>query len=310
MLKPRILVVGAGAVGGYFGGRLAAAGRDVTFLVRPERARVLRDRGLLIESPLGDAAVTPQLVLAADIQDAYDIVFLSLKAYALEAGLDDFAPAIGPGSVILPVLNGLQHMDLLARRFGAAHLIGGVCRIAAQLQDGRIRQLSALQQIAYGELNGDRTPRIAQVDAVMQGVGFDAVVSDHIVQDMWEKWIQLAGLGAITCLFGGPVGRVASVQGGPEIASALWGECAEVARQCGHAPSPAFATSVLSQLTDPGSSLTSSMYRDTKAGAPVEVESILGDLVTRARSAGVATPLLQAAAVALRIYAAGLAAQR
>lgn len=306
MVEPRILVVGAGAVGGYFGGRLDAAGRDVTFLVRPARARALRIDGLHIESPRGDATIAPRLTVSADLKDPYDIIFLSLKGYALEAAFEDFAPAVGSNSLILPVLNGLRHMDLLADRFGAQRVIGGVCRIAAQLQAGRIRQLSPLQQIAYGELDGARTPRIAQLDAVMQGVGFDAAISDHIVQDMWNKWIQLAGLGAITCLFDGPTGRVASVRDGLELSAALWAECVEIAVRCGHPPSEAFTTATLAQFVDPASTLTSSMYRDTKAGAPVEVEPILGDLVARGQAAGAATPLLRAATVALRVYSAAL----
>src|ERR1700742_4047779 len=112
----RILVVGAGSTGGYFGGRLAQAGRDVTFLVRPARAASLRDEGLRIISPHGDFTVTPKLVTADALGGAYDLVLLSVKAYALAAAMDDMAPAVGPETMILPGVNGMLHIDELIER--------------------------------------------------------------------------------------------------------------------------------------------------------------------------------------------------
>jgi 2-dehydropantoate 2-reductase len=151
----RILIVGAGAVGGYFGGRLAEAGRDVTFLVRPSRAKQLRQAGLCIISPHGDAVVTPKLVSAGEIETPYNLIFLSVKAYALESAMDDFGPAVGPETMILPVLNGMRHLDLLARRFGEGKVIGGVCLVAAEIDDeGRVVQIAGIQRLAYGERNG------------------------------------------------------------------------------------------------------------------------------------------------------------
>src|SRR5437868_3332417 len=123
----RILIVGAGAVGGYFGGRLAQAGRDVTFLVHPSRAKQLHRDGLRIISPHGDAVLTPKLVTAEKIDAPYDLVLLSVKAYALEAAMNDLASAIGPETMIFPVLNGMRHIDLLVKRFGEHAVIGGVC---------------------------------------------------------------------------------------------------------------------------------------------------------------------------------------
>jgi 2-dehydropantoate 2-reductase len=180
----KILIVGAGAVGGYFGARLAAAGRDVTFLVRPNRAAALRAQGLQVKSPLGDLTLQPKLVIAEDLSGPFQLIFLSVKAYALEAAMKDFAPAVGPNSVILPVLNGMAHMARLEARFGRDALIGGACRIVVTLQDGVIRQLMALQQIGYGELDGAESERVRAVDAAMQGVGFDASISSTILPDM------------------------------------------------------------------------------------------------------------------------------
>src|SRR5437660_8629368 len=148
----RILIVGAGAVGGYFGSRLAQAGRDVTFLVRPARAKQRRQDGLRIISPHGDAVITPKVIAAAEIEAPYDLVFLSVKAYALEAAMNDFAPAVGPRTMIFPVLNGMRHIDLLTNRFGERAAIGGVSFVAADLDDqARIVQLAAFQHLVYGD---------------------------------------------------------------------------------------------------------------------------------------------------------------
>jgi 2-dehydropantoate 2-reductase len=300
----KILIVGAGAVGGYFGARLAAAGRDVTFLVRQKRAEMLRARRLQVKSPLGDLNIQPRLVTAQALAGPYDLIFLSVKAFALDAALRDLAPAVGPDSMILPVLNGMAHMDKLEARFGRAPIIGGVCRIAVTLEDDVIRQLNSMQQVAYGELDGMESDRIRAVHAALQGVDFDAAISSHILQDMWEKWVQLASLGAATCLLRGTVGEIVAAPEGETTALALLQEAAQVARSSGYAPSEGFMTSVAGMLSQPASPLASSMYRDLMAGAPVEVDAVLQDLVDRGRDKGVETPLIRAAAAQLHIYQA------
>jgi 2-dehydropantoate 2-reductase len=303
----RILIVGAGAVGGYFGGRLAQAGRDVTFLVRPARAKQLRQDGLRIISPHGDAVLTPKLVTAGEIDTPYDLVFLSVKAYALEAAMNDFAAAVGPETMILPVLNGMRHVDLLEKRFTEHAVIGGVCLVAAEIDDqGRIVQLADFQQLVYGERNGETTPRIQSLDTTLQGAGFDALLSNDIMQAMWEKWVQLASLGAISCLMRGTIGEVVAAPGGAELSLKIVDESAAVATACGHKPSEAILSRHATAMTAPGSPLTSSMYRDLRKGAPVEVDHILGDFIERGSAHGVATPLLKAAFVNLRVYQARL----
>src|SRR4030095_5785153 len=267
----RILIVGAGAVGGYFGGRLAQAGRDVTFLVRPSRAKQLSQDGLRIISPHGNAILTPKLISAEGIDRPYGLVFLSVKAYALEAAINDFAAAVGKETVILPVLNGMRHIDLLTNRFGEHAVIGGVCLVAAEIDgQGRILQLADFQQLAYGERNGKRTPRLETLDATLQGVGFDAGVSTDIMQEMWEKWVQLARLGAITCLMRGTIGEIVAAPGGADLSLKMLDESAAVATACGFKPSDAFLSTHTAATTAPGSPLTSSMYRDLRKGAPVE----------------------------------------
>jgi 2-dehydropantoate 2-reductase len=299
----RILIVGAGAVGGYFGGRLAQAGRDVTFLVRPARAKQLSQDGLRITSPHGDAVLSPKLITADKIDAPYDIIFLSVKAYALEAAMNDFAAAVGPETMIFPVLNGMRHIDILTKRFGEHAVVGGVCLVAAEIDhQGRIVQLADFQRLVYGERNGETTPRLKALDATLQGAGFDARLSPEIMQAMWEKWVQLASLGAITCLMRGTIGEIVAAPGGAELSIDALNESVAVATACGYKPSEKVLSRHAAAMTTPGSSLTSSMYRDLRKGAPVEADHILGDFIERGSAHGVATPLLKAAFVNLRVY--------
>jgi 2-dehydropantoate 2-reductase len=299
----RILIVGAGAVGGYFGGRLAQAGRDVTFLVRPSRAKQLSQDGLRIISPHGDAVLSPKLISADKIDASYDIIFLSVKAYALEAAMNDFAAAVGPETMIFPVLNGMRHIDILTKRFGEHAVIGGVCLVAAEMDDqSRIVQLADFQRLVYGERNGETTPRLKALDATLQGAGFDARLSPEIMQAMWEKWVQLASLGAITCLMRGTIGEIVAAPGGAELSIDALNESVAVATACGYKPSEKVLSRHAAAMTTPGSSLTSSMYRDLRKGAPVEADHILGDFIERGSAHRVTTPLLKAAFVNLRVY--------
>ena len=299
----RILIIGAGAVGGYFGGRLAQAGRDVTFLVRPSRAKQLSQDGLRIISPHGDAVLSPKLISADKIDAPYDVIFLSVKAYALEAAMNDFAAAVGLETMIFPVLNGMRHIDILTKRFGEHAVIGGVCLVAAEIDhQGRIVQLADFQRLVYGERNGESTPRLKAFDATLQGAGFDAHLSAEIMQAMWEKWVQLASLGAITCLMRGTIGEIVAAPGGAELSIDVLNESVAVATACGYKPSEKVLSRHAAAMTAPGSSLTSSMYRDLRNGAPVEADQILGDFIERGSASGVTTPLLKAAFVNLRVY--------
>ena len=303
----RILVVGAGSTGGFFGARLAQAGRDVTFLVRPAREQLLREHGLQVRSPHGDFSLSPRLVTADSLDGPYDLVLLTVKAYALEAALNDLAPAIGPDSMILPVLNGMHHVDAVTRRFGAGVLLGGVCKIASTLDaQGRIVQYGALNELAYGEMDGSRSERIQRVDECLRGAGFDARFSASIHREMWEKWILLASLGGITCLMRGSIGEVVAAPQGTAFALRLIDEVVAVVRTVGEPPSDTFLTEAQRLLTLRGSPQTSSMYRDLIGGHPVEAEQIIGDLLRRGQQSGLDTPLLQAAYVHLSVYQQGL----
>jgi 2-dehydropantoate 2-reductase len=303
----RILVVGAGAVGGYFGGRLIQAGRDVTFLVLPRRAEEIRAQGLRILSPMhGDFTIRPKTITAAQIASPYDVIFLSVKSYGLAAAIDDFAPAVGPPTVIIPVLNGMHHMDALAQRFGEHAVLGGVCYVSTEIDSqGRIIQLAGFQSLTYGEPDRKKTARIEAVHQEFSGAGFEAAISGDISRDMWQKWVWLATVGASTCLLRGNIGEIAAVPGGAELCLSVLRECAAIAGACGYPMSEAFLAETSSQLTAPASTLTSSMYRDLTEQAPVEADTILGDLIERGRKRGVSAPIIQAAFVSLTIYQQG-----
>ncbi len=299
-------MVGAGAVGGYFGGRLAEADRDVTFLVRAKRAEEIKTKGLQIVSPHGDLMLHPNTITADQLERAYDVILLGVKSYALESAMSDFASAVGPETMILPVLNGMRHMDLLAARYGAHSVLGGVCIVATEMDpEGRIRQLADVQSLTYGEQDGSSTPRLQQLDETMVGAGFDAVLSGRIMQEMWQKWVQLATLGAVTCLLRGNIGEIAAIPGGAALALSALRECSDIASASGSPQSDTFLEQQTTALTAQGSQLASSMYRDLKKGANVEVESILGDLLKHGREHGLTTPILQAAFVSLSIYQHG-----
>ncbi|MCJ2048754.1 ketopantoate reductase family protein [Methylobacterium sp. J-070] len=303
----RLLVVGAGSTGGYIGGRLAQAGRDVTFLVRPRRAERLRREGLKIISPLGDASVEPQLATADTVDGPFDAILLSVKGFQLDAALDDLRPAVGPRTMILPVLNGMRHMETLAARFSSENLVGCALKIATILdEEGRVLHLTPLQDLAYGELDGGTTPRIEALHELMQAGGFEPRLSREIRREMWEKWILLASLGAVTCLMRGPIGEIEAAPGGPAFALAVLDEAVATVRAVGTGPSDAFLAATRDQLTAKGSPLTSSMYRDLRKGRPVEVENIIGDLVRSAAEASIETPLLAAAYAHLSVYQNGI----
>ncbi|MGH7058720.1 MAG: 2-dehydropantoate 2-reductase, partial [Acetobacteraceae bacterium] len=198
----RILIVGAGAVGGYFGGRLLAAGRDVTFLVRPARARALASTGLVIRSPAaGDLSLdAPPTVLASALAAPFDLIVLSCKAYDLEDAIASLAPAVGPATAILPLLNGMHHIEMLEERFGAGAVLGGVCEISSTLDsEGRIVHLNDRHMLAFGELSGARSPQTEAVAAAFSGARFEARLSAAILQEMWEKWIFITTLAGINC---------------------------------------------------------------------------------------------------------------
>jgi 2-dehydropantoate 2-reductase len=300
----RLLVVGAGSTGGYFGGRLLQAGRDVTFLVHAARAEALRKDGLQIVSPHGNATLKPKLALASEIRVPFDVVLLGVKSYQLAAAIEDFSPAVGASTLIVPVLNGMRHMDRLAARFGRNAVGGCAAKVATILDaEGGIVQLTPVQDIAYGEMDGGRSSRIMAVDEFMRGASFEARLSANIALEMWEKWALLATLGGVTCLMRGSLGEIEASPGGAEFLTRFFEEVTAVIGAVGMRLEPAFLAQTRTLLAAAkGSSMTSSMYRDLAAQRPIEADQIVGDLLARARGASLSTPLLAAAYTNLCIY--------
>jgi 2-dehydropantoate 2-reductase len=300
----RILIVGAGAIGGYFGARLIAAGRDVTFLVRERRAEQLRRDGLKVTSPLGDLNLpTPALTSAATLKNYYDLVILSSKSYDLEGSIDDFAAGVGPGSRVLPLLNGLRHLEVLDARFGAQRVLGGLARISSTLDaDGRIHQLGTFNALAFGSRSSGPTGNIGDVAGALRVSGFDAHLSADILHEMWEKWVFIAAAAATTSLMRAAVGDIVAADA-QQIPLGLLQECSAIAAANGFAPREAAMSAGRSVLTAPGSVFTASMLRDIEQGSRIESDHIVGDLLKRAPGA-VLAPLLSTAYAHLRAYEA------
>jgi 2-dehydropantoate 2-reductase len=305
----RILVVGAGAIGGYFGGRLLQHGRDVTFLVREGRATTLARDGLSIRSAMGDVTLpAPPTVLASDLHTSYDLVLLSCKAYGLEQAMVDIAPAIGPQTTILPLLNGMRHLDLLDARFGADHILGGQCVIAATLDSqGVVHHLNQSHSLTFGERDSASSQRMQKITQNLADAGFESCPSGTILQDMWSKWVFLASLAGITCLMRAPIGDIVAAPGGAAVTLRLLEECRAVAERSGHAPGEATLQRARSVLTESGSSLTASMLRDLQQGHAIEADHVIGDMLARAGESHDGHSLLAVVYAHLKAYEAGRA---
>jgi 2-dehydropantoate 2-reductase len=277
----RVLILGAGAIGAYFGARLLEAGVDVTFLVRPKREAQLR-QGLSVRSPKGDLRLSTVPTVTADrLRKGYELVVLSSKAYDLASALDAIAPAFDSQTAVLPLLNGMRHLDALKQRFGAERTLGGQCQIAVTLdEDGNVIHLNESHQLSYGELTGSRTPRVKAIEALFSKANFDSRVSEAIVQEMWEKWVFIAALAGSTCLMRGAVGEIVR-SGSADLMRRILGECAAIAGARGFAPRAQSLARAEAVLTDPDSTLTASMLRDLERGARTEAEHIIGDLLSR-----------------------------
>jgi 2-dehydropantoate 2-reductase len=301
----RVLVVGAGAIGGYFGGRLLQAGRDVTFLVRPRRAAELARDGLVIKSPNGDATLRdPPTVQADGLTEKFDVVLLSCKAFDLDDAIKSFAPAVGPQSAIIPLLNGMRHIDVLDSHFGKDRVLGGQCGIAATLDAHRhiVHLAPVFQLLSFGERDGAMSDRVRAIADNFAAGNIGSQASENIMQEMWEKWVLLTTLASSTSLMRAAIGHILAAPGGRDFILGVRDECSAVAKAADHAPREAFLTRISGMLTTEGSPLTASMFRDIKAGAPVEADHIVGDMIARGDAAKVPVPKLRTAYTHLKAY--------
>jgi len=300
----RFMVLGAGAIGGYYGGRLLEAGADVTFLVRERRASQLVEHGLVVKSALGDIARPVKTLLAEQAREHFDVVLLSCKSYDLDGAIEAIRPALGSGTAVLPLLNGITHLTALTERLGEAQVIGGACYIGVTLDPaGAILHMGEMDRITFGELSKERSQRCEAIAAAFSATKVTAVISDDILQAMWE-FVMLASLAASTTLTRANVGEIIAARSGEWLMLSLLGEVERIAAAEGHAPLPDALERTRKMLTAKGSTFSASMMRDMIAGNRTEADHIVGDLVRRAEKHAIAVPLLRTALANLEVHEA------
>jgi 2-dehydropantoate 2-reductase len=302
----KILILGAGAVGGYWGARLHQAGIDVTFLLREKRAEAVRKNGLVVKSAKsGDAVLPVKVVTRATEGGPYDVIVLACKGYDLGSAMDSIAPAVGPDTTIVPMLNGHMHFAALDARFGKERIAGGLARISGMLgPNGEILH-SGASGVSFGERDGGpaRTA-LVELDAACKKAGIDGGLNTNINQDLWDKWLMLGSIAGMCSAMRGTIGDIMATDDGEAIMSEILDECRKVATAEGYPPSDkAFAT-VKGALTQKGAKTVASILGDIEKGGAVEGKQIVGDMLARARKHGIAAPNLRFAYAHLQAYEA------
>ena len=299
----RILVLGAGAMGGYFGGRLAEAGADVTFLVRPKRAEALAAGGLVIESPEGNFRGPVKTVLADQLKPDHELVLFTCKAYDLDGAIAAIRPGMGPETRVLPVLNGIRHLDALDAAFGKERVLGGTAQIGATLTpEGAVRHMSKFHLLTFGERVPAQANFCGHIARTMAPAKLDARHSPHIMQDMWDKFVMITVVAGMTSLMRGALGDVVEARDGEALIAAALEECAAVAAAAGYRPDAKTLAGLRGWLTEKGSTFSSSMLRDVERRGAIEADHIVGDMLARARAAKVPAPMLAVIYAHLQTY--------
>ena len=301
----RFLVLGAGALGGFFGGMLLKGGADVTFLVRPARAAQLKRDGLIIKTQDGGEIRTQVKTVQQDQLDGiYDVVLLCCKAYDLDSAMDAIAPAMGEQSVIVPVLNGVRHIDVLTERFGSGRVLGGLTAInAALMPDGTIQQSQLRVNLnVIGELDGRESTRCNAIKAALDAGGIPIQISDNILVMMWMKFFGFVCIATIATLTRSRAGAIPRSASGASFVSAVIEECTRVATATGYPPAPGMASLIRGMFSQPESTYGPSMLIDIEDGRLTEGEHTIGDMAGHAARANVSAPILSAALCNLQVY--------
>ena len=307
----KLLVLGAGGVGGYFGGRLAATGADVTFLVRPTRRAQLERDGLRVQSVVGDITMPVQTVTASELTPGYDLVLLTCTAYDFDAAADAIAPAMDGSCAVIPMLNGMSHLQRLDARFGASQVMGGTCFVNLTLRpDGVIQHIDSIQRLVFGERNRSSSARATAFAAALAMTPVEWTLADDIEQEMWEKAVMLTSVAVGTVLFRANIGEIHAAPGGREALLRTLAANIEIATREGHAPRPAAVEFARKVLLNTASRMSASMLRDLEGGGPVESDHIVGWMLERARQHGVDDTMLSLAFTHLKAYEARRTAGR
>jgi 2-dehydropantoate 2-reductase len=306
----RILVLGAGALGGYFGGRLLEGGATVEFLVRPGRAAQLAKDGLVVRLQDGsEIRRAVRAVQAGGLSGRYDTVLLSCKAYDLEGAMDAIEPAVSGDCAIAPVLNGIRHVETLATRFGRQHVLGGLTAVNAHMMpSGEIAQSPLrVEMNGFGELDGALSPRLLALQRAFAAGGMKADASPTIMSSMWAKFTVFTSIAAVATLMRSRAGAIARTPSSRPLIEAVIAEVSAIAAAEGFAMPDGMKDAVRGIYSQPDSSYGPSTLVDMENGRTTEGEHTIGDLVERAAKHGLATPLLAAARVNLQVYEAGRA---
>jgi 2-dehydropantoate 2-reductase len=290
----RIAVFGAGAVGGYFGGRLAQAGEEVIFIARGQHLQAMRDEGLRVDSLQGDFVVKP--IHATDNPDqigAVDVVLLGVKAWQVTEAAEAMRPLIGPGTCVVPLQNGVEAPQQLAQRLGDEHVVGGLCKIISFIaRPGHIRHTGAEPYIAFGELDNRLSQRVEQLhQAFDRAAGVTVEIPPDIQASMWEKFLFIASLSGVGAVARAPVGVLRDVLETRQLLETAMSEVLAVARawDISLADDIVGKTMAFIYKLPPGG--TASMQRDIMEGRPSELASQNGAVVGLGQEVEVATPL-------------------
>ncbi len=291
----KILILGAGGVGGYFGARLLKAGADVTYLLREKRQAKILAEGLIIETPKETFTVQPKTVTREQLKPDYDLIVLAPKSFDFEDALSSLQGASSKG-VFLPFLNGLDHIQQLDTKFGKDRVMGGVAQIAATLSPtGAVKQLTDLHMLTVGHRSAAHEKIARDFFALCENSGFDRLYSENIEQSLWDKWVFLASLAGMTTLCRGHVGKISAAPWGIESTTSFYAESCAIAAANGFPTKDTAQKRSLDMLTNVKSSFAASMLRDLTQGNMTEHEHILGQMIQRGVSKGVSCPLLKLA---------------
>lgn len=307
----RILILGAGGTGGYFGGRLLEAGANVIFLVRENRREQLRNQGLRIESQYGNATLQVDAKLQSEIEPQYDLIVVTCKAYDLPSAIETIRPAVSASTAILPLLNGIAHIDMLNEQFGSEKVLGGTAKIQVTLTpDGVVRQLNDWQTVSFGEQDGTESPRVRELKALLDKSGVEVKLSRDIVRDLWLKLVHLSTVAGMTCLMRANLGEIIRTAEGPALLKSFFEINARIASSEGHAPDETFLRTYYDLFAQRDSRYEASMLRDIEKGGPIEAEHILGFMLRKCREAGFDDTLHRIAYTHVKAYEERRAANR